>query len=100
VEDDSPSETGSSADPSGRKSHFRLHAPSARHVLLAGEFTEWAKAAAQMEKDADGLWTISLFLAPGRHLYKFVVDGEWQDDPNCQHRVPNTFGSFDSAIEV
>jgi hypothetical protein len=24
--------------------------------------------------------------------YRYLVDGQWRDDPNCQTRVPNTFG--------
>ncbi len=34
-----------------------------------------------MEKDADGIWNITLELERGPHYYSFVVDGEWIVDP-------------------
>ena len=79
---------------------FSLEAASARQVLLAGDFTGWTKAPIKMEKDARGVWNASLTLPPGRHPYRFLVDGEWHDDPKCYQRVPNPFGTFDSIIEI
>ena len=29
---------------------------------------------------------------PGQHKYRFIVDGQWADDPKCDARKPNPFG--------
>jgi len=28
-----------------------------------------------------GLWTAEVRLTPGRHQFKYVIDGEWRVDP-------------------
>ena len=79
---------------------FRLDAPSAKRVFLAGEFTDWDKSPVKMIQGGGGVWHVKVPLAPGRHLYRFVVDGEWRDDPKSSTRVANPFGAYDSAVDV
>jgi hypothetical protein len=45
-------------------------------------------------------WTAIVPLEPGQHAYRFIVDGQWQDDPSCTRRVPNAYGTENSVIEV
>lgn len=60
---------------------FSLRAPKAKHVFLAGEMTDWDNGKKPMSRDADGVWRLSVALAPGQWVYKFVVDGRWVHDP-------------------
>lgn len=53
-----------------------------------------------MRKGADGVWTISVDLSPGNHGYRFIVDGEWRDDPECTIHVPNPYGGEDMIRRV
>jgi hypothetical protein len=53
-----------------------------------------------MRKEADGLWTAAVDLKPGNHTYRFIVDGEWRDDPECAIHVPNPYGSEDMVRRV
>jgi hypothetical protein len=53
-----------------------------------------------MQKGQDGYWHADVRLAPGTYHYRFLVDGEWRDDPECTLRVPNPFGSHDSVRQV
>ena len=53
-----------------------------------------------MQKDKNGTWVTSIQLTPGRHVYRFIVDGEWCDDPECALRVANPFGSQDMVREA
>jgi 1,4-alpha-glucan branching enzyme len=76
-----------------KKQTFRFTAPGAMSVLLAGDFTHWQSQALPMRKGADGVWSVAVELPPGVHSYRFLVDGEWQDDPACIVRVPNPYGS-------
>ena len=68
--------------------------------LLVGDFTHWQRQALTLRKQADGIWRATVPLAPGEHHYRFVVDGEWRDDPECALRVPNAFGSENSIVQV
>jgi 1,4-alpha-glucan branching enzyme len=77
---------------------FRLHAPDAGEVGVAGSFSNWATR--QMKKCKDGTWTKSLRPAPGLHEYKFVVDQQWIEDPNNPEKVENEYGSCNSVCRV
>ncbi len=68
--------------------------------MLVGDFTHWQQNAVAMKKGKDGVWTASAELPPGKHTYRFIVDGEWQDDPECSLRVPNPFGTQDMVRQV
>ena len=62
-------------------------------VSLAGNFTNWDQAPVSLRKSKDGLWQTTLSLAPGNYEYRLLVDGQWQDDPQCPARVANPFGT-------
>jgi 1,4-alpha-glucan branching enzyme len=77
------------------KQVFQFVAPTAKSVVLVGDFTHWHQQGIRMQRDPKGVWTASVDLTPGTHRYRFIVDGEWQDDPTCKSRAPNPFGSED-----
>ena len=79
---------------------FRLHAPQARSVHVAGTFCDWQPAAHPLRNGKQGVWTTRLALPPGRHEYRFIVDGVWHDDPQCTERVPNPFGAENCVLHV
>ena len=79
---------------------FAYRAPAALTVQLVGDFTHWHKTPVNLRKYPDGVWRSSLKLAPGTHHYRFLVDGQWHDDPECTIRVPNPFGSENMIREV
>jgi len=69
-------------------------------VQLAGDFTHWNQKPVNLQKGTDGVWRISLELTPGEHHYRFLVDGQWRDDPQCVLYVPNPYGSQDAVRQV
>jgi len=75
------------------KIEFKLNAPTAAKVELAGTFTDWKDSALQLRKLKGGVWKKTVTLPPGTHEYLFIVDGKWQDDPECPARVANSFGT-------
>lgn len=78
---------------------FRLDAPAAGNVQLAGNFTNW-KASVAMKRTAAGVWTVVLPLEPGVHNYAFVVDGkQWVPDPMAP-AVADGFGGLNSQLAV
>jgi 1,4-alpha-glucan branching enzyme len=76
-----------------KKIPFEFLAPGAQEVYLAGGFNNWDNNANPMKKDKKGLWKTTLSLKPGRYEYRFLVDGNWENDPSCAGCVPNEFGS-------
>ncbi len=79
---------------------FVLHAPRAGSVCLAGSFNEWNPSRTPMKKDWRGRWKTTIPLPPGKHEYKFILDGEWVTDPQCRETVANPFGGENSVISV
>jgi 1,4-alpha-glucan branching enzyme len=53
-----------------------------------------------MKKTEGGLWTAVVELAPGTYHYRFMVDGEWRDDPECTLRMPNPYGQHNALRQV
>jgi 1,4-alpha-glucan branching enzyme len=84
----------------GRKQTFTLSAPGALSVQLMGDFTQWQEHPINMKKDADGVWRTTVELPPGTHHYRFSVDGEWHNDPECTLRAPNPFGGENMIRQV
>jgi 1,4-alpha-glucan branching enzyme len=72
---------------------FEFLAPNAQEVYLVGNFNDWDVGANRMKKDKNGVWKATLLLKPGRYEYRFLVDGNWENDPGCSCCVPNEFGS-------
>ncbi|TVP46432.1 MAG: hypothetical protein EA350_07055 [Gemmatimonadales bacterium] len=78
---------------------FRLHAPEASEVRLAGSFTEWEPLHA-LHRAEGGVWTVMVALEPGIHDYAFVVDGaEWMADPTAP-RIDDGFGGENSRLAL
>ncbi len=75
---------------------FHVQAPSARSVKLAADFTDWEKYPLDMIKSEDGVWFTNVPLSPGQYSYRFIVDGQWCDDPRPVQRVPNPFGTVNA----
>ncbi|MBT3316773.1 hypothetical protein HN388_02230, partial [bacterium] len=60
---------------------FQCKANGGKDVFLAGSFNDWNDSRDRMsDSDEDGTFTTTLLLQPGSYQYKFVVDGNWQQD--------------------
>lgn len=78
---------------------FRLYAPSASRVQLAGDWPEnnWARGdgsageadiGLMTDSDRDGVWEITVALPAGRYRYLFWVDENlWRLDPGNPEEV-------------
>lgn len=75
---------------------FRLNDPQAREVFLCGTFNTWDPSVCPMKRGRKGLWSASLTLEPGTYEYRFLVDGEWQNDPHSE-TVPNPYGACNNV---
>lgn len=55
--------------------------PDAEQVTVAGSFNGWDPAANPLTRQGE-TWVVEVEAEPGRHTYKFVVDGRWITDPD------------------
>jgi len=63
-------------------------------VNVAGDFNNWSSSAAAMSYDpGKGEWSITLYLTPGPHQYKYVINGNWPGNMATDH--PITGGPVD-----
>lgn len=83
-----------------KKQEFRYTAPTAMSVQLVGDFTHWSQSPVNLAKQQDGTWRTVVPLPPGDYHYRFLVDGEWRDDPECTLRVANPFGTQNAVRQV
>jgi 1,4-alpha-glucan branching enzyme len=79
---------------------FKFYAPQAKRVSLAGSFNNWDTKALTAKKDSKGNWIVKASLKPGRHEYKFFVDGSWANDPRCNCCITNSFGTQNCTLEI
>ena len=86
---------------------FELDAPMAHRVFVAGSFNAWKPEATSMTRKGAGRWLAEVAIAPGRHEYKFLVDGRWccgvgPDGPTecVATAIPNDRGSMNLVLEV
>lgn len=86
--------------PRKKRHTFSLEAPEAQEVFVAGTFNNWNPEGHPLKKDKKGVWKVALSLPAGSHEYRFVVNGEWQEDPACQVRCLNAFGTHNSVLEL
>lgn len=84
----------------GKHHTITLHAPGAKSVVVTGSFCDWTSEGHPLKHHGDGIWKTTLTLHPGHHEYRFLVDGDWQDDPTCAERVPNPFGSENCVLRL
>jgi len=82
------------------KTTFEIQAPDAQSVYLAGEFTGWEADAIKLKKGRNGSWKTTVPLPAGCHQYRFMVDGEWRDDPAATERIVNAFGTTNCVRAV
>jgi chromosome partitioning protein len=79
---------------------FTLEAPGANRVALAGDFNGWSEPVEMNDDDEDGVWVAIANLDPGVYQYKFVVDGQWQNDPTNPVSVDDSHSGKNSVVVV
>jgi hypothetical protein len=77
---------------------FRLKGfPGAKKVYLSGEFNKWSEKGYEMKREGDE-WIFTVHLSEGKHLYKFIVDGEWIIDPGNPLWEQNEHNTRNSVV--
>jgi hypothetical protein len=54
---------------------FVFHSRTAHRVSVVGDFNRWNPDATRMSRASDGdLWSVTVPIVPGRHMYAFMID--------------------------
>jgi WD40 repeat protein len=80
--------------------HFSFVAPEAKAVFVTGEFNHWSTTATPLQRGDDGRWSVNVSLPPGKHAYKFFVDGNWKLDEANPEQTADGFGGMNSVMLV
>jgi chromosome partitioning protein len=76
----------------------------ARDVRVAGDFNGWVPdkdvRSTLIATDGERIWTKRLSLLPGRYRYRYLVDGEWREDPTNAERTRAPLGGHQSVLIV
>ena len=67
--------------------------------LLVGDFNNWDPEARTLKQDKKGVWKAYLTLELGTYEYRFLVDGQWQNDTDAAV-ISNPYGSQNSLRVV
>jgi hypothetical protein len=81
---------------------FRLEAPSASQVSLAGDFNGWRAGELPLKQGQSGVWEITVPLHTGViYTYDFLIDGQqWIPDPHSETQVDDGFGGLASVLRL
>lgn len=87
--------------PRARRVTFAVRAEPGSSVAISGDFNNWSPEGKKMtDKTGEGLYKVTLSLAPGAYEYKFIIDGAWQIDRENKDWVQNTLGTLNSVLRV
>lgn len=65
-------------------------------VFLSGSFNNWSTISTRMIRSHEG-WYADVKLKPGRHEYKFIIDGYWTRDLNNLRKIDDSVRDFNSV---
>jgi cytochrome oxidase assembly protein ShyY1 len=74
---------------------------NARHVSLVGDFNNWDERATPLTREpGTKLWSVTVPVVRGRHIYAFLVDSVWTVDKRAPVARDPDFGVTGSVILV
>lgn len=86
---------------------FSCIAKKAKAVFLAGTFNDWNPETIPLKPSTKGKWSTVVDLEPGHYEFKFIVDGQWCCEADCEHEYkgckkccPNEMGTMNRVLEV
>lgn len=66
-------------------------------VIVTGTFNDWNPSGYTMQRNGEK-WELNIYLPPGKHLYKFIVDDQWMIDPGNPHWEQNEHNTGNSIL--
>lgn len=83
------------------QTQFVFEETTARSVSLVGDFNEWRAGETPLVRLANGLWTATVPLPAGRHVYAFMIDDTLLvADPRAPKAGDADYGREGSVVMV
>jgi len=80
---------------------FVFENPHAHRVSVVGDFNKWNPSTTPMQRSADGAtWSVIVSVAPGRHVYGYMVDSVFMLDPREPKVRDPDLGTESSVVIV
>jgi predicted alpha/beta superfamily hydrolase len=81
---------------------FRLEGYStATQVVVTGSLFGWEPSGMPLQRHDSGVFATTTTLPPGKHLYKFIVNGtDWLPDPANPRREDDSHGGYNSVVVI
>ncbi len=80
---------------------FRMFHQGAARVDVVGTFTGWQASPVRMERGSDGWWKARVVVAPGEHLFAYLLDGQNYLADFAAHGIErDRFGGLVSVLAV
>lgn len=70
---------------------------NASQVYISGSFNNWSTKAVPMQRSGTH-WITEIGLPPGKHLYKFIVDGKWIYDTGNELKEEDGYNDYNSVL--
>ena len=83
-----------------RRVTFSFESSDAKEVILMGDFNNWNAKKHPMKSNGNGMWNKSVVIPHGRYEYKFLVDGQWEEDPQNDQTCLNGFGTYNNVFNL
>ncbi|MDO6596283.1 isoamylase early set domain-containing protein [Oceanihabitans sp. 2_MG-2023] len=78
---------------------FTVPAKEANEVLVVGNWNNWDEKAAPLKKLKNGTFKGTVNLESGSsYEFKYVVDGQWQNEEQADSFVWNEFASSENSV--
>jgi len=83
-----------------RRVTFSFESSDAKEVILMGDFNHWNAKKHPMKSNGNGMWNKSVMIPPGKYEYKFLVDRQWEEDPQNDQTRLNCFGTYNNVLNL
>lgn len=94
--------TATETDAAPIPTQFVFNSTRAHRISVVGDFNSWNPSNAPMVRSPDGeLWSVTIPIAPGRHMYAFMVDDSlFTLDPSAPNARDPDLGTKGSIVIV
>lgn len=83
------------------QTQFVFEHGEAESISLVGDFNDWKGEAMPLTRLPNGLWTTTVPLPPGRHVYSYLIDGTLLvADPRAPKSGDADYGNEGSVVMV
>ena len=70
-------------------------------MRIAGDFNNWnPETLSFSDVPEEPRWRKEFSLKPGSYRYKYLLDGQWIEDPENDKTVDDSYGGINSMIDI